>query len=134
VDIDKNTVDCIDNFDGSLQEPSVLPARLPNMLLNGASGIAVGMATNIPSHNVGELCRTLIYMIDNQDNFDDITVEDLVRYLPGPDFPTGGIIVGTKVSGKLQPRQSKITCKAKPRSKRSAAGAMPFVSPRSPIR
>ncbi|NMC46744.1 MAG: DNA gyrase subunit A [Chloroflexi bacterium] len=96
VDIDKNTVDFIDNFDGSLQEPSVLPARLPNMLLNGASGIAVGMATNIPSHNVGELCRTLIYMIDNQDNFDDITVEDLVRYLPGPDFPTGGIIVGTE--------------------------------------
>ncbi|NMB61367.1 MAG: DNA gyrase subunit A [Chloroflexi bacterium] len=96
VDIDKNTVDFIDNFDGSLQEPSVLPARLPNMLLNGASGIAVGMATNIPSHNLGELCRTLIYMIDNQDNLDDITVEDLVRYLPGPDFPTGGIIVGTE--------------------------------------
>ena len=96
VDIDKDTVDFIDNFDGSLQEPSVLPARLPNMLLNGASGIAVGMATNIPSHNLGELCRTLIYVIDNQDNLDDITVEDLVRYLPGPDFPTGGIIVGTE--------------------------------------
>jgi len=96
VDIDKDTVDFIDNFDGSLQEPSVLPARMPNMLLNGASGIAVGMATNIPSHNLGELCRTLIYVIDNQDNLDEITVEDLVRYLPGPDFPTGGIIVGTE--------------------------------------
>jgi DNA gyrase subunit A len=96
VDIDKNTVDFVDNFDGSLQEPSVLPARLPNLLLNGASGIAVGMATNVPSHNLGELCRTLIYVIDNQDNLDEITVEDLVRYLPGPDFPTGGIIVGSE--------------------------------------
>ncbi|HAF61679.1 MAG TPA: DNA gyrase subunit A [Anaerolineaceae bacterium] len=96
VDIQKDTVDFVDNFDGSLQEPSVLPARLPNMLLNGASGIAVGMATNIPSHNLGELCRALIYMIDNQDNLDEITVEDLIRILPGPDFPTGGIIVGTE--------------------------------------
>jgi len=96
VDIDKNTVDFVDNFDGSLQEPSVLPSRLPNLLLNGASGIAVGMATNIPSHNLGELCRTLIYVIDNQDNLDEITVEDLVHYLPGTDFPTGGIIVGSE--------------------------------------
>ena len=96
VDIDKNTVDFVDNFDGSLQEPSVLPARLPNLLLNGASGIAVGMATNVPSHNLGELCRALIYVIDNQDNLDEITVEDLVRYLPGPDFPTGGIIIGSE--------------------------------------
>ncbi len=96
VDIDKHTVDFADNFDGSLQEPLVLPARLPNLLLNGASGIAVGMATNIPSHNLGELCRTLVYVIDNQDNLDEITVEDLVRYLPGPDFPTGGIIVGSE--------------------------------------
>lgn len=96
VDIQKETVDFGDNFDGSLQEPLVLPARLPNMLLNGASGIAVGMATNIPSHNLGELCRALIYMIDNQDNLDEITVEDLVKIIPGPDFPTGGIIVGTE--------------------------------------
>jgi DNA gyrase subunit A len=96
VDIDKNTVDFVDNFDGSLQEPSVLPARLPNLLLNGASGIAVGMATNVPSHNLGELCRALIYVIDNQDSLDEITVEDLVRILPGPDFPTGGIIIGSE--------------------------------------
>lgn len=96
VDIQKETVDFGDNFDGSLQEPLVLPARLPNMLLNGASGIAVGMATNIPSHNLGELCRALIYMIDSQDNLDEITVEDLVKIIPGPDFPTGGIIVGTE--------------------------------------
>ena len=92
-DIDKNTVDFVDNFDGSLQEPAVLPARLPNMLLNGASGIAVGMATNIPSHNLGEVCSALIHMIDNYDNLDDITVEDLLRFIPGPDFATGGIIV-----------------------------------------
>ena len=94
VDIDKDTVNFVDNFDGSLQEPEVLPARLPNLLLNGASGIAVGMATNIPPHNLREVSRALIYMIDNQDSVDDITVEDLMKYIPGPDFPTGGIIVG----------------------------------------
>lgn len=93
-DIDKDTVDFVDNFDGSLQEPEVLPARMPNLLLNGASGIAVGMSTNIPSHNLREVCRALSYMIENQDNIDDVTVEDLMKYLPGPDFATGGIIVG----------------------------------------
>lgn len=94
VDIDKDTVNYVDNFDGSLQEPEVLPARLPNMLLNGASGIAVGMATNIPPHNLREISKALIYMIDNQDSMDDIAVEDLMKHIPGPDFPTGGIIVG----------------------------------------
>jgi len=93
-DIDKNTVDFVDNFDGSLQEPEVLPARLPNLLLNGASGIAVGMATNIPSHNLKEICKAIAYMIDNQDNIDDVTVEDLMKFIPGPDFATGGIVVG----------------------------------------
>lgn len=96
LDIDKNTVDFLDNFDGSLQEPSVLPARLPNMLLNGSSGIAVGMATNIPSHNIKEVCKALIYMIENQNTIDDVTVEDLIQLIPGPDFATGGIIVGTE--------------------------------------
>jgi len=96
IDIDKDTVDFTDNFDGSLQEPLVLPARLPNLLLNGASGIAVGMATNIPPHNLREVCRALEYMIDNQDSVDDITVEDLVKFIPGPDFPTGGIVVGAE--------------------------------------
>ena len=94
VDIDKDTVKFVDNFDGSLQEPEVLPARLPNLLLNGASGIAVGMATNIPPHNLREVSRALMYMLDNQDSVDDITVEDLMKYMPGPDFPTGGIVVG----------------------------------------
>ncbi|WP_236690950.1 DNA gyrase subunit A [Levilinea saccharolytica] len=93
-DIDKNTIDFTENFDGTLQEPTVLPARLPNLLLNGSSGIAVGMATNIPPHNLTELVSALTYVIDNYDDLDDITVEDLARYLPGPDFPTGGTIVG----------------------------------------
>ncbi len=96
VDIDKNTVDFIDNFDGSLQEPQVLPARLPNLLLNGSSGIAVGMATNIPPHNLKELCAALVHLIENYDAIDDVTMEDLMRYLPGPDFPTGGQIIGAE--------------------------------------
>jgi len=93
-DIDKDTVDFTDNFDASLKEPVVLPARLPNLLLNGTSGIAVGMATNIPPHNLRELCAALVYLIDNYQSVDDVTVEDLMRFLPGPDFPTGGQIIG----------------------------------------
>ena len=93
-DIDQNTVDFVDNFDGSLQEPGVLPARLPNLLLNGSAGIAVGMATNIPPHNLGELVAAVTTVIDNYDRIDEITVEDLIKILPGPDFPTGGVIVG----------------------------------------
>lgn len=94
LDIDQDTVDLIDNFDGSLQEPSVLPSRIPNMLLNGSSGIAVGMATNIPPHNLNELVAALTYMIDHYDRMDDVSIEDLIKLLPGPDFPTGGVIVG----------------------------------------
>ncbi|MEE4194709.1 MAG: DNA gyrase subunit A [Anaerolineae bacterium] len=94
VDLNKNTVDFIDNFDGSLQEPDVLPARLPNLLLNGSSGIAVGMATNVPPHNLRELIATLNILIDRFDEIDDVSVEALMEYLPGPDFPTGGIIIG----------------------------------------
>ena len=93
-DIEKNTVDFIDNFDGSLQQPSVLPARAPNLLLNGSSGIAVGMATSIPPHNLKELVAAIDYMIENYDNIDEVTVEDLMTLIEGPDFPTGGIIVG----------------------------------------
>lgn len=96
VDIDKETVDFVDNFDGSLQEPVVLPARLPNLLLNGASGIAVGMATNIPPHNLNELAEAIRYVVDHYDNLDDVTVEDLMQFIPGPDFPTGAMIVGTE--------------------------------------
>jgi DNA gyrase subunit A len=95
-DIDKDTVNFGENFDGSLQEPEVLPARLPNMLLNGASGIAVGMATNIPPHNLKELAAAIEYLIDNYDRLDEISVQDLLKFLPGPDFPTGGVIVGSE--------------------------------------
>ncbi len=93
-DIEKQTVSFGDNFDGSLTEPLVMPARLPNLLLNGASGIAVGMATNIPPHNLRELASGLVFLIDHYDQIDDISVEELMKHVPGPDFPTGGIIVG----------------------------------------
>jgi DNA gyrase subunit A len=93
LDIDMNTVDFAENFDGTLQEPTVLPARLPNLLLNGASGIAVGMATNIPPHNLRELAGAIAHIIDHWDQIDDITVDDLMEYVTGPDFPTGALIV-----------------------------------------
>jgi DNA gyrase subunit A len=93
-DLEKNTVDFIDNFDGSLKEPTVLPSRLPNLLLNGSSGIAVGMATNIPPHNLKELSAAIIYLINNYDTMDEVPIEFLMKFIPGPDFPTGGIIVG----------------------------------------
>ena len=89
-DIDKNTVDFVPNFDDSLQQPSVLPSAIPNLLVNGAGGIAVGMATNIPPHNMGEVVDGLVEMTKNP----DITVEELMEYVKAPDFPTGGIIYG----------------------------------------
>ncbi|MDG2259694.1 MAG: DNA gyrase subunit A [Paracoccaceae bacterium] len=89
-DIEKDTVDFQDNYDGKDQEPSVLPARFPNMLVNGAGGIAVGMATNIPPHNLGEIVDATLALIDNP----DLSSEDLIHYVPGPDFPTGGIMLG----------------------------------------
>jgi DNA gyrase subunit A len=96
IDVDKDTVDFADNFDGSLQEPAVLPARLPNLLLNGTSGIAVGMATNIAPHNLGELCDAIMFLIDRYAEHEDVTAEDLMDYIHGPDFPTGGLIVGSE--------------------------------------
>ena len=93
-DIDKETVDWTDNFDGSLQEPAVLPATLPNLLLNGNSGIAVGMATNIPPHNLTELVDAIAYLIDRWDQVDEITVDELMMFVRGPDFPTGGLLLG----------------------------------------
>ena len=94
VDLEKDTVNFIDNFDGSLQEPEVLPARLPGLLLNGSSGIAVGMATNVPPHNLKELITALNYLIDRYDEMDEVSIEELMDFLPGPDFPTGGMIIG----------------------------------------
>ncbi|MGH2538416.1 MAG: DNA gyrase subunit A [Candidatus Promineifilaceae bacterium] len=93
-DIEKNTIDFSDNFDGSLQEPDVLPARLPNLLINGGSGIAVGMATNIPPHNLGEICDAVAYLVDRQDEQEEVTLDDLMQFVRGPDFPTGGEIIG----------------------------------------
>jgi len=93
-DLDKDTVDFGPNFDDSLEEPLVLPARVPHMLLNGTSGIAVGMATNIPPHNLRELTSAVSFLIDNYDTMDDVPVDALMKLIPGPDFPTGGIIVG----------------------------------------
>jgi DNA gyrase subunit A len=89
-DIEKETVDFQDNYDGKDQEPTVLPARFPNMLVNGAGGIAVGMATNIPPHNLGEVVEATLALIDNP----DLESEDLIHYVPGPDFPTGGLMLG----------------------------------------
>jgi len=90
VDTDKDTVDFVPNFDDSLKEPSVLPTRLPNLLVNGSSGIAVGMTTNIPPHNLGEVCEAISYLIDNP----GATVDELTQFIKGPDFPTAGIIQG----------------------------------------
>src|SRR5688500_3316638 len=98
-DIDKNTVDFADNFDGSLQEPLLLPAKVPNLLLNGVSGIAVGMATNIPPHNLNEIAAAVDYLIGEMirpeggvidDELTHVTSEDLMQYVQGPDLPTGG--------------------------------------------
>jgi DNA gyrase subunit A len=91
-DIDKDTVDFAPNFDDRLKEPRVLPARLPNLLVNGSSGIAVGMSTNIPPHNIGEVVRAAVHLLDHP----ECTVADLMEHVPGPDFPTGGMIVGKK--------------------------------------
>jgi DNA gyrase subunit A len=89
-DIEKETVDFIPNYDDQLKEPAVLPARIPNLLINGAAGIAVGMATNIPPHNLGEVIDGLVALVENP----NITIKELMRYIPGPDFPTGGFIHG----------------------------------------
>ena len=109
-DIDKNTVDFYPNFDETLQQPQVLPSRFPNLLVNGSGGIAVGMATNIPPHNLGETIDGLVALIDNP----DITVDELMQYIPGPDFPTGGIIMGKSgIAEAYRTGRGKITVRAK---------------------
>jgi len=90
-DLNKDTVDFIDNYDGLEKEPTVLPSRLPNLLVNGSSGIAVGMATNIPPHNLNEVIDAIVMMIDNP----EASIEDIMKFIPGPDFPTAGLILGT---------------------------------------
>lgn len=95
-DLNKDTVDFDDNYDGTEREPKVLPARFPNLLVNGTSGIAVGMATNIPPHQLGEVIDGLLALSENP----EITIPELMEYIPGPDFPTGGEILGRSVSAK----------------------------------
>ena len=92
VDLERDTVDFRENFDGSLSEPVVLPSAFPNLLVNGASGIAVGMSTSIPPHNLGEVCDALIHMLEHGGSSDDISLNALMRFIKGPDFPTGGIV------------------------------------------
>lgn len=108
-DIEKNTVNFQENFDGSLKEPTVLPNVIPNLLINGSSGIAVGMATNIPPHNIQEICDGIIATIDNP----DITVEELMNIIPGPDFPTGGeVLCGPSLQTAYKFGKGKVTIKA----------------------
>ncbi len=109
-DIDKNTVDFMPNFDNSLREPQVLPTVLPNLILNGSSGIAVGMATNIPPHNLGEITQALIYLLEHP----DCSIKELHRIVKGPDFPTGGIICGKReILKAYQEGKGKLTLRAK---------------------
>jgi DNA gyrase subunit A len=120
VDIEKETVDFMANFDDSLQEPKVLPARLPNLLLNGSSGIAVGMATNIPPHNLNEVCDAIGYLIDSP----QATIEELSKFVKGPDFPTAGIIQGREgIRNAYATGHGKVVVRAKAHiSSVSAAG------------
>src|SRR5690606_4166570 len=109
-DLGKNTVDFIDNYDGSEKEPAVLPCKFPNILVNGATGIAVGMATNIPPHNLGEVIDGLLALIKNP----DISIEGIMNYIKGPDFPTGGLIMGlSQVRKAYMTGNGAITVRAK---------------------
>ena len=116
-DINKDTVDFDDNFDGTLTEPEVLPAALPNLLVNGATGIAVGMSTSIPPHNLGEVVGALKFMLQKWDKLDDINIEDLMGFIQGPDFPTGGIIIQSKkgetLSGAYGTGRGRVTVQAR---------------------
>ena len=126
-DINEETVDFIPNYDGSESEPAVLPSRVPNLLVNGSSGIAVGMATNIPPHNLSEVVNATIAMLDQP----DITTEQLMEHLPGPDFPTAGIINGARgVKEAYRSGRGKVYVRAAPRwSTTRKAGATPSSSP-----
>jgi DNA gyrase subunit A len=118
-DIDKNTVDFMPNYDASTEEPRVMPGRLPNLLINGSAGIAVGMATNIPPHNLNEICDAAIMLIDNP----DATVEDLMTAVTGPDFPTGGIILGREgIKAAYATGRGRIVVRAKAYVEEAARG------------
>ena len=141
-DIEKNTVDFWPNFDGSLKEPLVLPAAVPNLLVNGATGIAVGMATNIPPHNLGEVCDALCYLIERWDKIDRVSVDDLMKFVKGPDFPTGGIVFrynetvegGDAIRAAYATGRGRVTVQAKALIEDIARGKATSSSPSCPIR
>ncbi|MBI4038591.1 DNA gyrase subunit A [Candidatus Daviesbacteria bacterium] len=123
-DINKKTVDFIDNYSGTTQEPVLLPSVIPNLLLNGASGIAVGMATQIPPHNLGEICDALVYMIENP----DATVEDLIQFIKGPDFPTGASIYDqTEILAAYATGKGRIVTRAKAEIDETPQGKMQII-------
>ena len=132
-DLDKETVKFIPNYDESLQEPTVLPAKIPNLLVNGTDGIAVGMATKMPPHNLREVCDAVEHYLDNP----EISVEELVRIMPGPDFPTGGIMMGVEgVKNYYATGQGRVIVRgvAKSRSPMAGTGATGSSSPNSRTR
>ena len=130
-DIDKDTVDFYPNFDETLMQPQVLPARFPNLLVNGSGGIAVGMATNIPPHNLGETIDALVALIDRP----DITVDELMQYLPGPDFPTGGIIMGKMgIASAYRTGRGRIVVRAKAEIEQYAANHSRIIVTEIPYR
>jgi len=123
-DIEKDTVDFRPNYDGHEMEPTILPARLPNLLLNGATGIAVGMATNIPPHNLRELCDGITYLIDNP----DASIEDLMAFVKGPDFPTGGIIQGRDgIKSAFLTGRGRIVVRAKAHTEETERGRVSII-------
>ncbi len=123
-DLDKETVDYGPNYDESLQEPRVLPARFPNLLVNGSAGIAVGMATNIPPHNLGEVINATVKLIENP----DVTVEELMESVPGPDFPTGGIIMGREgIRSAYETGRGSLTVRGKAHIEQTSTGRMRII-------
>ena len=130
-DIDKDTVDFQPNYDESEKEPCVLPAKFPNLLINGANGIAVGMATNIPPHNPGEIIDATLALIADPDT----SLEELMKIVPGPDFPTGGIIIGRSgIRRRSRPGATASPSAHGPSSRKSARIVTRSSSPKSPIR
>ncbi|MGD0857433.1 MAG: DNA gyrase subunit A, partial [Dehalococcoidia bacterium] len=124
LDIDKDTVDFMPNFDDSLKEPTVLPARLPSLLVNGSSGIAVGMATNIPPHNLSEICDATHYLIENP----EASVDELMQFVKGPDFPTAGIICGVEgIKNAYATGQGKVVIRARVVEESTKSGKMQLV-------
>ncbi len=127
-DINMNTVDFAENYDGTQEEPTVLPARLPNLLLNGASGIAVGMATNVPPHNLRELSEAINYLIDHYDELESVTVDDLMRFVKGPDFPTGAtIVVGDDLKEAYATGKGRIVIRSSEELEEGSGGATNIV-------